>query len=86
MRNRVMGGFQQFARSVVRTSGHPMAFVIATGTILIWALTGPLFGFGNTWLLVVNTVANIITVLMIFLICHAPDYLLGFLGRKSRNQ
>jgi len=50
-----------------------MAFVVALGTIFIWALTGPLFGFGNTWLLVVNTVANIITFLMIFLIRNAQN-------------
>jgi low affinity Fe/Cu permease len=40
---------------------------------VIWALTGPLFRFGNTWLLVINTVANIITFLMIFLIRNAQN-------------
>ena len=49
---RLLGGFQKFARTVVRTSGHPMAFAIAIGTIVIWALTGPWVRFGNTWLLV----------------------------------
>jgi low affinity Fe/Cu permease len=70
---RLLGGFQKFARAVVRTSGHPMAFAIAIGTIVIWALTGPLFRFGNTWLLVINTVASIITFLMIFLIRNAQN-------------
>src|ERR1035437_4055672 len=70
---RLLGGFQKFARTVVRTSGHPMAFAIALGTIVIWALTGPLFRFGNTWLLVINTVANIITFLMIFLVRSAQN-------------
>ena len=50
-----------------------MAFGLAIGTIVIWALTGPLFRFGNTWLLVINTVANIITFLMIFLIRNAQN-------------
>jgi len=50
-----------------------MAFAIAIGTIVIWALTGPLFRFGNTWLLVINTVASIITFLMIFLIRSAQN-------------
>ncbi len=50
-----------------------MAFILALGAILVWALTGPLFHFGNTWLLVVNTVANIITFLMIFLIRNAQN-------------
>jgi low affinity Fe/Cu permease len=57
----------------VRTSGHPTAFAIAIGTIVLWALTGPLVHFGNTWLLVINTVANIITFLMIFLIRNAQN-------------
>lgn len=70
---RLLGGFQKFARTVVQTSGHPMAFSLAIGTIVIWALTGPLFHFGNTWLLVINTVASIITFLMIFLIRNAQN-------------
>jgi low affinity Fe/Cu permease len=73
MLGRLLGGFQKFARTVVRSSGHPMAFVVAIGTIVIWALTGPLFGYGNTWLLVINTVTNIITFLMIFLIRNAQN-------------
>ncbi len=70
---RLLGGFQQFARKIVRASGHPMAFGAALGSIVIWALAGPLFHFGNTWLLVINTVANIITFLMIFLIRNAQN-------------
>ena len=50
-----------------------MAFTLAIGTVVIWALTGPLFRFGNTWLLVINTVASIITFLMIFLIRNAQN-------------
>ena len=70
---RLLASFQKFARTVVRTSGHPMAFGLAIGIIVLWALTGPLFRFGNTWLLVINTVANIITFLMIFLIRNAQN-------------
>jgi low affinity Fe/Cu permease len=73
MGGRLMGGFRQFARTVVRASGHPMTFGIAVAIIVIWALTGPLFHFGNTWLLVIDTVANIITFLMIFLIRNAQN-------------
>jgi len=57
----------------VRTSGHPAAFGLAIGTIVLWAMTGPFFRFGNTWLLVIDTVANIITFLMIFLIRNAQN-------------
>src|SRR5664280_3053596 len=70
---RLLGGFQKFARTVVRTSGHPMAFGLAIGVIVILALTVPLFRFDNTWLLLVNTVATIITFLMIFLIRNAQN-------------
>jgi low affinity Fe/Cu permease len=70
---RLLGGFQKFARAVVRTSGHPMAFGFAIGIIVIWALTGPLFRYSNAWLLVINTVASIITFLMIFLIRNAQN-------------
>jgi low affinity Fe/Cu permease len=73
MSARIMGGFQRFARAVVRASGHPLAFAIAIGTVVIWALTGPWFHYGNTWLLVINTVASIITFLMIFLVRSAQN-------------
>ena len=71
--SRLLGGFQKFAKTVTRTSGHPIAFAIATATIGIWALSGPLFRSGNTWLLVINTVATVITFLMIFLIRNAQN-------------
>ncbi len=70
---RLLGGFQKFARTVVRASGHPMAFGLALAIIFIWLLTGPLFHFGNTWLLVIDTVGNLITFLMIFLIRNAQN-------------
>ena len=70
---RLLGGFQRFARTVVRTSGHPMAFLVALAITAGWALTGPFFHFGDTWLLVINTFANIVTFLMIFLIRNAQN-------------
>jgi len=70
---RLLGGFQKFAQIVVRTSGHPMAFTLALAIILIWLLSGPFFHFGNTWLLVIDTVGNLITFLMIFLIRNAQN-------------
>ena len=73
MGTRLLGSFQKFARTVVRTSGHPAAFGLAIVIILVWLLTGPIFQFGNTWLLVIDTVANIITFLMIFLIRNAQN-------------
>ena len=70
---RLLGGFQKFARTVVRASGHPMAFAIAIGSIVIWLLLGPVFRFSNTWLLVIDTFGNVITFLMIFLIRNAQN-------------
>jgi low affinity Fe/Cu permease len=70
---RLLGGFQKFARTVVIKSGHPVAFAIAIGTIVIWAVIGPFVGFGNTWLLIIDTFGNIITFLMIFLIRNAQN-------------
>lgn len=73
-----MGGwlqsaFQRFARRSVRASGHPFAFGIALSVILLWLMMGPWFHFGNTWLLFIDTVGNIITFLMIFLIHNAHN-------------
>ncbi len=70
---RLMGRFQRFAKRVVRSSGHPMAFGLALGIVVVWAVAGPYFHFGNTWLLVINTVATIVTFLMIFLIRNAQN-------------
>jgi len=70
---RLLARFQKFSRSIVRSSGHPLAFAIAIGIIVVWALTMPLFHTGNTWLLVINTVTNIVTFLMIFLIRNAQN-------------
>lgn len=69
----LLGSFQRFCRMVTRTSGHPTAFGLAIAVIVIWALTGPFFHFSNTWLLVIDTIANIITFLMIFLIRNAQN-------------
>ena len=60
--------FARFAKRTARLSGQPLTFCLAAAVILVWAVTGPLFGFSNTWQLVVNTGTTIITFLMVFLI------------------
>jgi low affinity Fe/Cu permease len=67
------GFFHVFARATSRAAGKPAAFVIATLLILAWALSGPIFGFSNTWQLVVNTATTICTFLMVFLIQHTQN-------------
>jgi low affinity Fe/Cu permease len=60
--------FTHFAKITARATGHPIAFSVAFGVIVVWAVTGPLFGFSDTWQLVINTGTTIVTFLMVFLI------------------
>ncbi len=60
--------FARFSKNISRTSGRPMAFMIALGVVVAWAVTGPLFGFSDTWQLVINTGTTVVTFLMVFLI------------------
>lgn len=65
--------FRKFAQATSSAMGRPWAFVTATLLIIVWALTGPLFGFSDTWQLVVNTTTTIITFLMVFLIQNTQN-------------
>jgi low affinity Fe/Cu permease len=56
------------AKATSRFSGRPIVFTLAVGTIVLWLVTGPIFGFSDTWQLVINTTTTIITFLMVFLI------------------
>ena len=60
--------FSLFAKKTARASGRPSAFGLAVIVIVIWAVTGPMFHFSDTWQLVINTSTTIITFLMVFLI------------------
>ena len=60
--------FTRFAKRTARATGRPLAFSLAVGVILAWVVTGPLFGFSDTWQLVINTGTTIVTFLMVFLI------------------
>jgi low affinity Fe/Cu permease len=65
--------FSDFARRLANLSGRPVTFMLAAGLIVLWALSGPLFGFSDTWQLVVNTSTTIITFLMVFLIQNTQN-------------
>ena len=65
--------FDRFSGTMTHFTGSSSAFVFATAVILLWAATGPLFGFSNTWQLVINTGTTVITFLMVFLIQHAQN-------------
>jgi low affinity Fe/Cu permease len=60
--------FARFALWVSETTGTPRAFVVALAVIVVWGLCGPLFGWSDSWQLVVNTGTTIVTFLMIFLV------------------
>jgi low affinity Fe/Cu permease len=65
--------FPRFARNCVRVTGHPVAFGVAVATIVVWAVTGPVFRFSDSWQLVINTGTTIVTFLMVFLIQNAQN-------------
>ena len=65
--------FSDLACATARYAGHPLAFLTATTLVIVWALTGPLFGFSDTWQLVINTSTTIVTFLMVFLIQHTQN-------------
>ena len=60
--------FSYLARRIAVLAGRPATFLAAVAAVALWALSGPLFGFSNTWQLVINTTTTIITFLMVFVI------------------
>jgi low affinity Fe/Cu permease len=71
--NSQQGYFERFACYVAHLAGRPAAFLLALATIIIWSLSGPLFGYSDTWQLVINTSTTIITFLMVFLIQNSQN-------------
>ena len=65
--------FTRFAKSTSTITGKPITFISAFVIIIVWAITGPLFGFSDTWQLVINTGTTIITFLMVFLIQNTQN-------------
>ena len=65
--------FRRFAHGMAVAVGSPWAFVCATTIIVVWALTGPIFHYSDTWQLVINTGTTIITFLMVFLIQNTQN-------------
>ena len=65
--------FSHFAARAAQLAGKPLTFLIAVGAVLAWAISGPLFGFSDTWQLVINTSTTIVTFLMVFLIQNTQN-------------
>jgi low affinity Fe/Cu permease len=65
--------FHDLARHASTLAGAPATFLIACATVLAWVITGPLFGFSDTWQLVINTGTTIVTFLMVFLVQNTQN-------------
>lgn len=65
--------FSTFAQVISHATGHPGAFLLALIVVVVWAVTGPLFSYSDTWQLVINTGTTIVTFLMVFLIQNTQN-------------
>src|SRR5688572_3703244 len=65
--------FSHLARRIAVLAGRPAVFLAALLSIVLWALSGPLFGFSDTWQLAINTTTTIVTFLMVFLIQNTQN-------------
>src|SRR3982750_261123 len=65
--------FSYIARKLAVLSGRPATFLVASGAVVLWALSGPIFHFSDTWQLVINTSTTIVTFLMVFLIQNTQN-------------
>jgi low affinity Fe/Cu permease len=65
--------FAHFAKKTSQIAGRPIAFAMAAGVIATWLITGPVFGFSESWQLIINTCTTIVTVLMVFLIQNTQN-------------
>jgi len=65
--------FTRIATLIATAAGRPLAFLLAIATIVVWAVSGPLFHYSDTWQLVINTGTTIVTFLMVFLIQNSQN-------------
>ena len=65
--------FSRVARRIAYVTGRPAAFMLAAAVVVLWVASGPLFGFSDTWQLVINTGTTIVTFLMVFLIQNTQN-------------
>jgi len=70
----ITAGFDQLSNWIAAALGQPAAFLIACATVLVWGITGPFFGYSDTWQLVINTGTTIVTFLMVFLIQNSQNH------------
>lgn len=73
MKSKKLPFFERFSAQITRVTGKPIAFVIAFIAIIVWAVTGPIFNYSDTWQLIINTSTTIITFLMVFVIQQSQN-------------
>jgi len=73
IRSKMQEFFTRFAQFTARLTGRPGTFLLAVLVVITWGLTGPIFGFSDTWQLVINTGTTIVTFLMVFLIQNTQN-------------
>lgn len=66
--------FHRIARRISNAIGTPVAFILALASIVLWAVTGPLFGYSDTWQLIINTATTVVTFLVVFLIQNTQNH------------
>jgi low affinity Fe/Cu permease len=74
MNDHHLSSFSRFARWASIVTGRPSIFIFAASIIAVWAISGPIFGFSNTWQLVINSFTTIATFLMVFLIHFGVEH------------
>lgn len=72
-KSRLSALFQKMSNKVTKATGSPLAFITALTVVIVWGITGPIFGFSDTWQLVINTGTTIITFLMVFIIQQSQN-------------
>jgi len=65
--------FERFSGWVSRSSGRPLTFTLSVALVAVWAATGPIFGFNDTWQLIINTTTTVITFWMVFVLQHTQN-------------
>jgi low affinity Fe/Cu permease len=65
--------FTAFSKFIAARTGHPLTFAFAVGVVILWAITGPIFDYSQTWQLMINTGTTIVTFLMVFLIQNTTN-------------
>ena len=71
--NKAPSAFTVFAQRTAQLAGRPVTFMLSALVIVVWAVTGPIFNYSDTWQLVINTGTTIVTFLMVFLIQHTQN-------------